>query len=249
VESVPCTLIIPAAGDSMRFKQKTDLPKALVKFVWKGRYATMIDHVIPEDWEGRVVVGVKTSDVAAFAARMDRPASLVGLPPTSGQAETVVRIISHLNQYDSGLYGDIVVLNCDNAFDSPVLDDFLFRCRARGAVLGALTFRPSVNKERYGYVDAHPVFTRGAEKDPISAHALAGAFYFRDSKVIMKTYLEETWPGEVLYLSQLFEHVKEGRKVSVDVEQMFLHEWGTPETLCDDPTVKVDFTLQDEVTW
>lgn len=236
MDHMPCTLIVPAAGDSVRFRKKTAIPKGLIKFYWRRTRATMIEHVVPPLWSGPVVIGCKNKDYKEFRERLpDINWRIVGMEPTSGQAESVTHLIVEVSRYEL----DYCVVNCDNAFDGHTLESFVQTCRTREANFGALTFKPTSNKERYGYVDGHPQFVAGKEKDPISSHALAGAFYFKNYKTLTGALAEAE--QEVKYLSELFVWISP-RKISVEIPHSSLHEWGIPETLEADPTVNVDWS-------
>lgn len=221
MDSLPCTLIIPAAGDSVRFRDKTSVPKGLVRFGWKGRVATMIEHIVPRRWNGKVVVACKIADMQEFRRRLPNSMSVLGITPTSGQSETVINVAA----YSAGT--DILVVNSDNAFEEGVLEDFVDTCRANEAMCGAVTFRPAPNADpyRYGYVDDHPYFKVGAEKVPISRYAVAGAFYFQSWKVISRFV-----GGSQHYISEWFIDIPKP-KLSYEIHPSKLFEWGTWETL------------------
>jgi NDP-sugar pyrophosphorylase family protein len=198
----------------------------------------MIEHCVPLSWNGDVFIGVKQEDSSIFFERLPEKLTVVPMPPTQGQAETIWRMLNAISQYYTST--DFLIINSDNAFDDPCLETFVSDCRKREACFGALTFMPTENKERYGYVDAHPIFTFGAEKDPISAHALAGAFYLRSFKVLQSA-AKKAGKHKAAYLSDLFQFI-DGKKVSIHIPKMALHEWGTPETLEADPGVSVDWS-------
>jgi len=219
--SVSCTLVIPAAGDSIRFRHKTPVPKGIIKFSWNGDKKTMIEHIIPSDWEGPVIVATKWEDETAFKRALSDRILVIGMAPTSGQAETIL----NASYFVHGM-GDVLVVNSDNAFREGVLTTFLDTCRANDCNVGALTFKPDTDFTRYGYVDGHPKFYTGAEKVPISAYALAGAFYFRSAAFIAKHAELRT----ASYVSEWFTHMPQP-KLSVEISREDLHEWGTAESL------------------
>jgi hypothetical protein len=224
MDSVSCTLIIPAAGDSIRFRHKTSTPKGLVRFSWNGEEKTMIEHVVPRNWEGPIIVATKWEDEVAFMRALPKRFDVIGMAPTSGQAETILNATFFVKGT-----GDVLVVNSDNAFRDGVLMDFVGTCRANDCSVGALTFRPKTDFTRYGYVDNHPKFYTGAEKVPISKHALAGAFYFRSASFITKYVRDYT----ASYVSEWFVALPH-LKLSVEIPCEDLHEWGTAESLEDD---------------
>lgn len=220
MDSMPCTLIIPAAGDSVRFQEKTAMPKGLVRFGWNGRSGTMIEHVVPSDWDGDVIVGCKQADKKLFTRRLPASYYIVSMPPTTGQAETVRNLA-----YEAPHHWDCIVVNCDNAFKSGTLRRFVDYCRESDAICGALTFMPDDDYDRYGYVNAHPNFSYGTEKVRISKWALAGAFYFKSPRK-----LTQYMPLHTRYLSESFMTMPKP-KVSMEIRRSDLYEWGTAELL------------------
>jgi hypothetical protein len=223
MDSLPCTLIIPAAGDSVRFQDRTTVPKGIIRFAWRGRYSTMIGHIVPYGWDGRVMVGVKNADVDFFTERLPRSYQIIGMEPTTGQAETVRNMALDIPACDSE--DDVLIVNSDNGFDPGVLENFMRYCRDEEACCGALVFNPNGNLERYGYVDGCPNFTHGAEKSPISKYALAGAFYFRSPGIIIRHGVSLSG-----YISDWFLDMPKPKR-SFLIPAHALHEWGTSELL------------------
>jgi NDP-sugar pyrophosphorylase family protein len=156
--------------------------------------------------------------------------SILPIVNTDGQAHTVYQAIDNLSHAQ-----EIVVINCDNAFDTN-LDDFVEQCRDHEVMAGAIVFR-SNGERKYGYVDmpdtGSPFFYRGVEKDPISPWALAGAFYFRNSAIFKDAF--ESGPS-TQYISGLFERIPIAKMAYV-IRRYELHEWGTPEDIIADHTV------------
>lgn len=236
MDRMPCSILIPAAGDSVRFKEKTPLPKGLIRFKWRGVRKTMIEHCVPSAIYGSVFVGCKKRELPQFRTRLPGFYHFVPMDPTSGQAETVLRMALHMQNFQT----DLLIINSDNAFNYPTLENFVHTCRIEEVTLGALTFCPKSNKNRYGYVDSHPHFTHGREKLPISLHALAGAFYVSSTDTLIDA--ARTAHDEAAgYLSEMFIFIT-GKKLSVEITEFSLHEWGTPETLEADETVTIDWS-------
>lgn len=235
MDSLPCTLIIPACGDSVRFQHKTMLPKGAIKFKWRGEVKSMVQHIVPKGWNGSVVLGCKREDAAKFPYAKNM--QICPMLPTAGQAQTVrMMALVLLRAYTPAT--DLLVVNSDNAFDEGVLENFLEHCRALDAAVGAMVFGPTENFERYGYVDGWPRFTYGAEKKAISKFALAGAFYFKSAGLIVAHS-----DPRAAYLSEWFIRMP-AEKVSYCIRKEALHEWGTAELLEADESVTVDWSNQ-----
>lgn len=215
------TLIIPAAGESARYASVTSLPKGLTYFRHAGRWDFMLKHVLSSARQAeRLIVGVRAQDIELFSSAMPRMV-FTPIAKTRGQADTV----QQLAWTDTGSE-DILILNCDNAFEPHVIDNFVQQCRHVGAECGAVVFKPSSsNQRKYGYVDGYPFFETGAEAVPLSHYALAGAFYYKSSSA-----LASSMPVDAVYLSETFKHVR-GTKLAHLIKEHQLYEWGTPQDL------------------
>jgi dTDP-glucose pyrophosphorylase len=226
-----CTLLIPAAGESSRFRaQYGGVPKGLIRFGWRTGEKTMIEHCVPRGWEGNVVVMCREQDADLFAAELPSTWFLQSVPHTTGQADTVQQAWVPADH-------EVLVVNCDNGFENG-MGMFLTACRRFKASAGAVVM-PGRGNRRYGYVDDYPLFRRAVEKSAISNYALAGAFYFQNIETIKDAYAlliaEGAGAGE-RYLSALFERIT-GPKVAYHISKNELHEWGTPELLHADHSV------------
>lgn len=221
-------VIIPAAGESQRFKDAgIKKPKGLLQLEYKGRRAPMIAHCIPNNFVGEVIVAIRYLPVWAVAG----VSRFFVVNETLGQADTV-------RQAAETVDGHIVVINSDNHIDID-MDLFVANCVHKNADAGAVVFDADFSL-KYGYVDAYPDFKVGAEKRPISPYALAGAFYYRNGRVLIDAFNMASMMSSTneIYLSHLFEHIP-GRKVGWLIPKDKLHEWGTPIDLMADPAVKI----------
>lgn len=232
MDDLQCTLVIPAAGQSTRFRP---LNKILLKFMRGGKYGTMLEHAVPPEWRGPVRVAVRQCDLTSMPAFVDhlmvpRHPTFIAISDTRGQAHTVVQAVDNVMD-------DILVINSDNGFDGDVTE-WVRLFRQQGAQAGAVVFNSS--EKRYGYVNTWPYFTHCAEKHPISMFALAGAFYFKDRETLVDAYLQaelNNFRGE-LYLSDLYRYIA-GKKVAHLIPRAHLHEWGTPEAFEADTGEKI----------
>lgn len=220
MDGMPCTVMVPAAGDSVRYRQHTSIPKGLIVFRHSGQYATMVDHVVPKGLRTNVMVGALAEHAKEFKRRLPKHWNILSLSPTSGQAETVWQMA-----HEAPLKLDLLVVNCDNAFSEGTLEYFLKHCRERDTVCGALVFSPSENPERYGYVNDYPNFSYGAEKVAISKHALAGAFYFQSPAFIIRH-----GSPNAHYISEWFFDMPKP-KLAYQLFEDEVWEWGTAEDL------------------
>jgi dTDP-glucose pyrophosphorylase len=234
---MPCTLVIPAAGESERFKPFCgDLPKGLLRFTWREQTQTMVEHCIPRGWKEHVYVVVRDEHATSFLATMrldwkDYSRTVFSVKETLGQADTVQQVVNVLPVDE-----EILVVNCDNGFEN-TMEMFLTACRRFTATAGAVVM-PGRGCKRYGYVDDYPYFHRAVEKTAISNYALAGAFYFKNKQVFLSAYeaCMVHQPAQERYISSLFEYIPRP-KIAYHIAKKELHEWGTPELLTADYSV------------
>lgn len=243
MDSVPFTTVVLAAGVSQRFKDWGVLkPKGLIDLRFKGHVLSMIEHSaqarmrIGAGWEpsNPVRIAVRTADLETFAKwssfGMRTRYGFHYIVASTGQADTAQQAVE-------GIEGAILIVNCDNAFDTS-LSVFVDKCSHSGLLAGALVF-PTQGETRYGYVSSAPYFESGAEKTPISEWALAGAFYFKNRHVIRSAFEQTKWSVDrERYLSQLFFAIP-GLKLAVRIGRDQLHEWGTPQDILSDRTVEI----------
>jgi dTDP-glucose pyrophosphorylase len=221
-------LLIPAAGESQRFKDAGyTTPKGLMQIEWRGKRATMIEHIVASVGVAlHTTVGVKFDDRERFEEALPLY-TVTPIVDSTGQACTVAMMANAVSPED-----ELLVVNSDNAFDGYAPMYMVIRARRAHASAAALVFE--ADHDRYGFVDGYPYFSKGAEKNPISPYALAGAFYFRSAKDLVTANIRAAPAanGE-FYLSGVFEHLH-GTKLAVKINRDMLHEWGTPQSLADD---------------
>lgn len=226
---MPYHLIIPAAGESTRYRAAGYMsPKGLIRFKWKDHDDCMIHHIIRDNVpEGQcATVIARQIDFNMFQKRLNSTARVLPIVSSEGQAHTVFQGIEYMAD------APLLVVNCDNAFDSP-LSEFVDWCQKESAAVGAMVFK-SNKEDRYGYVDNHPFFSIGAEKQPISEWALAGAFYFENVGLFRAAF--RAVHRTSAYISELFQVIN-GKKIAYDIPRESLHEWGTPADLKADKSV------------
>lgn len=235
MDNLPYTVLIPAAGESKRFKNVgITKPKGLLEMTWRDRTATMIEHCMPHDLDIPIRVACRQEDYALFhrALRHRNILFTAMQNATRGQAHTCALMSQGVQ-----VQGAVVVINSDNGFDVDPIE-FVSACEHAGANAGAMVFVAS-GERKYGYVSDHPFFDFGMEKAPISSFALAGMFYFKSVEILQLAYSLAFRPdnGEE-YLSQLFGVIPKP-KFAYRLPRAALHEWGTPIDLLADTTVTV----------
>lgn len=224
-------VIVPAAGESQRFRKKGILtPKPLIKFSWKdSKKQTMLEHALTGLEDLIIHVGIKQEHEEKFKQKCsDKSLIFHGIAYTTGQASTIYQVAEKLNENEP-----LLILNSDSMFLYPLK---VFIDQAKNFTGAAIVFDGQYNPI-YSYVDNYPIFGNAVEKDPISPWALAGAFYFNSAgsfKTAYKKYAENIQKEE--YLSEVYSHLP-GQKLAVYVPREQWIVWGTAEELMSDEYV------------
>ncbi len=163
------------------------------------------------------------------------------LKTTRGAVETCLVAESAIDDEDA-----IVVMDCDLEFRSVCYNKLVsaaLSVPANQADGGALVSFDSDNP-RYSYalVDNEGRVMRTAEKEPISNHALCGAYFFgsgRDFKRIAHQLLDDGTQGKAeFYVSLLYNYLlAEGKVVRLATMEEY-YSYGTPEELLAYSTLK-----------
>ena len=156
------------------------------------------------------------------------------LKTTRGAVETCLVAEEAIEDEDA-----VVVMDCDLEFRSSRYNELVsdaLSVSADQADGGALVSFES-NNPRYSYaqIDAGGRVLRTAEKEPISNHALCGAYFFgsgKDFKRIAHQLLEDGTRGKAeFYVSLLYNYLlAEGRTVRLASMEEY-YSYGTPEEL------------------
>ena len=163
------------------------------------------------------------------------------LKTTRGAVETCLVAESAIDDEDA-----IVVMDCDLEFRSVRYNKLVaaaLSVPANQADGGALVSFDS-NNPRYSYalVDNEGRVLRTAEKEPISNHALCGAYFFgsgRNFKRIAHQLLDDGTQGKAeFYVSLLYNYLlAEGKVVRLATMEEY-YSYGTPEELLAYSTLK-----------
>lgn len=229
-------VIVPAAGESQRFKNKgIRISKPFIRFSWKDSdKKRMIDYAImgaASSLSSHLIIGMKLEDCIQY--REQYPNSIcVSILSSTGQADTLLQILRSVNIKNS----PILVLNSDQMFTYPLAT---FVKQSESFDVALLTFDTKRNPA-YSYVDAYPEFTQAVEKQPISDWAIAGAFYFKDASCLLTALQQQKADSansnKEPYLSEAINYIT-GRKLAVNIPSEMVIGWGTPEELLADENV------------
>ena len=239
---------MPMAGEGSRFaKAGWTTPKPLIELRGVPLFMRAINSVALEgvDMKYSFIVRQEHIDnqgIDKLIKDIQPDANVFSvLKTTRGAVETCLVAESAIDDEDA-----IVVMDCDLEFRSVRYNDLVAEALsvpANQADGGALVSFDSDNP-RYSYalVDNEGRVLRTAEKEPISNHALCGAYFFgsgRDFKRIAHQLLDDGTQGKAeFYVSLLYNYLlAEGKVVQLATMEEY-YSYGTPEELLAYSTIK-----------
>ena len=231
-------IVIPMAGEGSRFASAGyDIAKPFILF--NGRM--MIEHVLnglPVE-DNRVTLIIQKDFEEQYAAQLRslhdnfdlRWTCVNGI--TAGAACTALAARHVIADHDI----PVLFADCDNIFQAHHVKDFLKDAVDRKLDGSLLTF--SSDSPKFSYVDLNDDMfaTKLKEKEVISSHAVAGAYYFSSYKIFADCAIEMMIYGDTLkneyYMSNVYNYLiaDEGR---VGIWEIAKHDFvcvGTPEQL------------------
>lgn len=237
----PLHIIMPMAGEGSRFaKAGWTTPKPLIELRGVPLFRRAIDSVAIEGVEMKYSFIVRQEHIdkqhidQLIKAIQPEANVFSVLKTTRGAVETCLVAESAIDDEDA-----VVVMDCDLEFRSKRYNELVARAlsvSADEADGGALVSFESDNP-RYSYadVDDDGRVLRTAEKEPISTHALCGAYFFgsgKDFKRIAHQLLEDGTHGKAeFYVSLLYNYLlNEGKVVRLASMEEY-YSYGTPEEL------------------
>lgn len=232
---------MPMAGEGSRFaKAGWTTPKPLIELRGVPLFRRAISSVAIDGVEMKYSFIVRQEHIDRQhideLIKAVEPAARVFsvLQTTRGAVETCLVAESAIDDDDA-----VVVMDCDLEFRSRRYNELVstaLSLPADEADGGALVSFESDNP-RYSYaqVDEQGRVTRTAEKEPISNHALCGAYFFgsgKDFKRIAHQLLEDGTHGKAeFYVSLLYNYLlAEGKTVRLAPMEEY-YSYGTPEEL------------------
>lgn len=229
------------AGEGTRFsKAGWTTPKPLIELRGVPLFRRAIDSVAIEGVEMKYSFIVRQEHIDKqhideLIKEIQPDANVFSvLKTTRGAVETCLVAESAIDDEDA-----VVVMDCDLEFRSKRYNELVANAlsvSADEADGGALVSFES-NNPRYSYalVDDEGRVLRTAEKDPISTHALCGAYFFgsgKDFKRIAHQLLEDGTHGKAeFYVSLLYNYLlDEGKVIRLAMMEEY-YSYGTPEEL------------------
>ena len=237
----PLHIIMPMAGEGSRFaKAGWTTPKPLIELRGVPLFQRAIGSVALPDVKMKYSFIVRQEHIdkqhidQLIQNILPEAQIFSVLKTTRGAVETCLVAETAIDDDDA-----IVVMDCDLEFRSKGYNELVKEALSQPASEadgGALVSFDSVNP-RYSYalVDEDGRVLRTAEKEPISNHALCGAYFFgsgKDFKRIAHQLLYEGTHGKAeFYVSLLYNYLlAEGKVVRLETMEEY-YSYGTPEEL------------------
>lgn len=237
----PLHIIMPMAGEGSRFaKAGWTTPKPLIELQGVPLFQRAIGSVAIDGVDMKYSLIVRQEHIdnqhidVLIKELLPEARVFSVLKTTRGAVETCLVAEEAIDDEDA-----VVVMDCDLEFRSTRYNELVsdaLSVSADQADGGALVSFES-NNPRYSYaqIDADSRVLRTAEKEPISNHALCGAYFFgsgKDFKRIAHQLLEDGTRGKAeFYVSLLYNYLlAEGRTVRLASMEEY-YSYGTPEEL------------------
>jgi len=237
----PLHIIMPMAGEGSRFtKAGWQTPKPLIEVrgvplfqraissvaingaVMKYSFIVRQEHIDNQYIDSRIKQILPSANVFSVAKT------------TRGAVETCLVAEEAIDDHDA-----VVVMDCDLEFRSKRYNELVLaslKSSCADSIGGALVSFDSDNP-RYSYalVDEEDRVLRTAEKEPISNHALCGAYFFgcgKDFKRVAHQLLIDGTHGKAeFYVSLLYNYLLSEGKVVRLAKMEEYYSYGTPEEL------------------
>lgn len=235
----PLHIIMPMAGEGSRFAQAGwTTPKPLIKLNGIPLFQRAIGSIPIQGVQMKYSFIVRQEHINE--QHIDRlikeflpEARIFSVQKTTrGAVETCLVAEDNISDNDA-----IVVMDCDLEFRSAEYIKLVAQSlsiqenEAEGGVL--VSFESDDARYSYAQIDDCGRVIRTAEKEPISAHALCGAYFFGSGKVfkrIAHQLLEDGTHGKPeFYVSLLYNYLLAEGKIVRLAEMEEFHSYGTPE--------------------
>lgn len=237
----PLHIVMPMAGEGSRFlREGWNTPKPLIELNGKALFQRAIDSVRIDGLPMRYSFIVRQEHIDKYhideqIKQLLPEANIFSvLKTTRGAVETCLVAEPAIDDNDA-----VVVMDCDLEFRSERYSQLIQQAilQPEDSTFGGalVSFESSDSRYSYAEVDDNMKVIRTAEKEPISNHALCGAYFFASGKTfkrIAHQLLEDGTHGKAeFYVSLLFNYLlAEGKDVYLANMEEY-HSYGTPEEL------------------
>lgn len=234
-------IVMPMAGEGSRFlKEGWTTPKPLIELRGKALFQRAIDSVAVPGVPMKYSFIVRQEHIDRYAIderiRALQPgANIFAVRQTTrGAVETCLVAESAITDDDA-----VVVMDCDLEFRSrryaELISDALSQPADNAAGGALVSFESTDPRYSYAAVGANGLVIRTAEKEPISTHALCGAYFFasgRQFKQVAHQLLHDGTHGKPeFYVSLLYNYLLAAGSPVYLASMEEYHSYGTPEEL------------------
>ena len=234
-------IIMPMAGEGSRFKKEGwTTPKPLIELNGMPLFKHAISSVSAEGINLKYSFIVRQEHIDEYkideGIKSFQPDANIfsALKTTRGAVETCLMAESAISDDDA-----VIVMDCDLEFRSTrfieVIKSILSKpiSEVNGGAL--VSFESSEPKYSYAEVGEDGLVKRTAEKEPISTHALCGAYFFSTGKrfkeIAHQLLNEPEFKKPEYYVSLLYNYMLEkGESVYICPMEEY-YSYGTPEEL------------------
>lgn len=234
-------IIMPMAGEGSRFVNAGwTTPKPLIEVGGKPLFLRAAGSLSGRGWQTKYSFIVRQSHITDHRIdgriRQYLPeANVFSVERTTrGAVETCLIAERGIADDDA-----VVVMDCDLEFRSEAFLDLIEQSlltEQPGGDGGALvSFESSDPRYSYALTDADGLVVRTAEKEPISTHALCGAYFFcfgsEFKRVAHRLLIDGSAGKPELYVSLLYNYLlADGKRVRLATLDQY-RSYGTPEEL------------------
>ena len=237
----PLHIVMPMAGEGSRFKKEGwKTPKPLIELNGKPLFLHAISSVTAPGIELKYSFIVRQDHIDGY--HIDKgikdilpDANVFSVAKTTrGAVETCLIAEPSISDDDA-----VIVMDCDLEFRSKQFLDIIYKIlnlplsEAEGGAL--VSFESTDSRYSYAALDEDGYVKQTAEKEPISNHALCGAYFFstgeRFKQIAHKLLEEPEFKKPEYYVSLLYNYLlNDGEKVQLASMEEY-YSYGTPEEL------------------
>lgn len=234
-------IVMPMAGEGSRFANAGwTTPKPLIELNGQSLFKHAISSVTAEGIKMKYSFVVRHEHIekygigAGIKSFLPEANIFSVMKTTRGAVETCLMAESAIADDDA-----VIIMDCDIEFRSvkfiEIIKDILSQSveEANGGAL--VSFESSEPKYSYAEVGEDGLVKRTAEKEPISTHALCGAYFFSTGKrfkeIAHQLLNEAEFKKPEYYVSLLYNYMlANGEKVQLAPMEEY-YSYGTPEEL------------------
>ena len=179
-------VVIPMAGEGARFK-KEGYKRAKPFIEFEGK--TMVEHVLEglECADASYTLVIRRSFLDEYKSELDFLSGRYNVRFSVVDGCTVGALATALSAFEClDAKSHVVFADSDNIFSAGVFKNFVRDALSRKLDASLLTFKSSDERFSYVRVDDGGFALETREKEPISSHAIAGAYMFSSGALFVK---------------------------------------------------------------